>query len=83
MGQLQYTRLTVMSKFQQFWWYVGVGTVFVGLILSVVQGNWFLAILCAVVTAGLRKIQPQIEIPKVYAKRGISTDMFTPGGKRK
>ncbi len=21
-----------MSKFQQFWWYVGVGTVFVGLI---------------------------------------------------
>lgn len=45
-----------MSKFQQFWWYVGVGTVFVGLILSVVQGNWFLAILCAVVTAGLRKI---------------------------
>ena len=72
-----------MSKFQKFWWYVGVGTVFVGLILSVVQGNWFLAILCAVVTAGLRKIQPQIEIPKVYAKRGIRTDMFTPGAKRK
>ncbi len=72
-----------MSRFQQFWWYVGVATACIGLVLSVLQGNWLLAIICAIVTAGLKKLQPQIEVPEVYAKRGIRSDMFTPGGKRK
>lgn len=44
-----------MSRFQQFWWYIGVCMTAVALLLSVVTRNWVLAILCAVSTAGLRK----------------------------
>lgn len=69
-----------MSRFEQFWWYVGVAVASVALIISVFQGDWVLAIICAFVAIGLKKLQPKIEIPEVYAKRGIRNDMFTPGG---
>lgn len=71
-----------MSKFQQFWWYIGVAMTSVGLLMSVLSGNWILACVCALVTAGLKKLQPNIDIPNVYKERGIKNSMFTPGGKR-
>ena len=43
----------------------------VALLLSVVTRNWVLAILCAVSTAGLRKLNDKVELPKVYTQRGI------------
>ena len=72
-----------MSRFQQFWWHIGVCMTAVALLLSVVTRNWVLAILCAVSTAGLRKLNDKVELPKVYTQRGIKNEWFTPGRQQK
>lgn len=68
-----------MSRFQQFWWHIGVCMTAVALVLSVVSGNWILALLCAGSTAVLRKLNDKVELPKVYTERGIKNEWFTPG----
>lgn len=72
-----------MSKFEQFWWYIGVGVAFVGLMIAIFTRNITLTIICALVTAGLRKLQPKTSIPEVYKKAGITKAMFTPGSTKK
>ncbi|MDX8417311.1 hypothetical protein [Absicoccus intestinalis] len=72
-----------MSKFEQFWWYIGVGVAFVGLMIAIFTRNITLTIICALVTAGLRKLQPKTSIPEVYKKAGITKEMFTPGSTKK
>ena len=68
-----------MSKFQQFWWYVGVFVTATALLLSVFTRNWILAIVCAVATAGLQKLNSKVELPKVYIERGIKNEWFASG----
>ena len=68
-----------MSKFQQFWWYVGVLVTVIALLLSVFTGNWILAIVCAISTAGLQKLNSKVELPKVYTERGIKNEWFAAG----
>lgn len=72
-----------MSKFQQFWWYIGVLMTFIGLIVSVISSNWVLAIVCAFATGILSKLSGKVALPKVYTDRGIKNEWFTPGRKSK
>ncbi len=72
-----------MSKFQQFWWYIGVLMTTIGLIVSVIGSNWILAIVCAVATGMLSKLSSKVALPKVYAERGIKNEWFTPGRRNK
>jgi len=72
-----------MSKFQQFWWYIGVIMTATGLVISVMYRNWVLALTCAAATAVLRKLNAKVELPKVYTERGIKNEWFTPGRKNK
>ena len=67
-----------MSRFQQFWWYIGVCMTTVALLFSVFTRNWVLAGLCAFSTAMLRKLNDKVELPKVYTERGIKNEWFTP-----
>lgn len=67
-----------MSKFQQFWWHIGVCMTVFALLLSVFTRNWILAFVCAGATAVLRKLNDKVELPKVYTDRGIKNEWFTP-----
>lgn len=71
-----------MSRFQQFWWHIGVAMTSVALLVSVITRNWVLAVLCAFATAVLRKLNEKVELPKVYTERGIKNEWFTPGRER-
>lgn len=72
-----------MSKFQQFWWYIGVCMTTIGLFVSVFTRNWILAFVCAFATAILRKLNDKVALPKVYTEHGIKNEWFTPGRERK
>lgn len=58
-----------MSRFQQFWWYIGVCMTTVALLFSVFTRNWVLAVLCAFSTAMLRKRSSFLKfIPSAVSK---------------
>lgn len=67
-----------MSKFQQFWWYIGVFMTSIALLVSVSTRNWILTFVCAISAFMLQKLNDKVELPKVYRDRGIKNEWFTP-----